>query len=296
MIIGTNLLIALVNLQEVNNGLISPFYENENRINSEGITLEYLVKDIFCNSLSIISKDEKDLEHQKHLSYLGNQSNPPDFIIAKNEAVEVKKIKTAGTEIALNSSHPKAVLKCNNSRITKACRGCEDEHGGWQEKDLIYCVGVVKTENVSSSQIYVLKNIWFVYGNCYAASEEHYKTQFNKIKNHLEVLGESMGGMEETNELGKLKRVDPLGITSLRIRGMWHIENPRKVFSYVIKNQDETPVIALLLKDKFLGLLSSTPKEDIGVLEAKYQIKEVLIKNPDNPAQNLEAVTIRGKL
>lgn len=37
--------------------------------------------------------------------------------------------------------------------------------------------------------------------------------------------------LTDTRELGKLNKVDPLGITYLRIRGMWGIENPFQVFN-----------------------------------------------------------------
>ncbi|MDE5002885.1 NgoPII family restriction endonuclease, partial [Francisella tularensis] len=35
------------------------------------------------------------------------------------------------------------------------------------------------------------------------------------------------------NELGRVTKLDPLGITNLRIRGMWQIENTRKDFDYL---------------------------------------------------------------
>ena len=34
---------------------------------------------------------------------------------------------------------------------------------------------------------------------------------------------------------GKIKKVDPLGITDLRVRGMWSIFHPVRVFDYLPK-------------------------------------------------------------
>ena len=95
--------------------------------------------------------------------------------------------------------------------ITNSCKHCEDDIGGWIEKDLIYFVGNVKKNN--------LKCLTIVYGNCYSASGEIY----SKIKNKIKCVIEEIDSLEfiHTNEIGKLKKVDPLGITDLRIRGMW---------------------------------------------------------------------------
>ena len=86
--------------------------------------------------------------------------------------------------------------------------------------------------------------------------------------------------------------MDPLGITNFRIRGMWEIENPIKVFSYIYnynKRQDFS-LIALMLKSKF----ESFPKEDIDAIKEddKINVKDVRIKNPNNPAEMMDAKLI----
>ncbi len=57
----------------------------------------------------------------------------------------------------------------------------------------------------------------------------------------------------QTNELGKVKKVDPLGVTDLRIRGMWHIANPYKIFDYIYKFDENAKfqLICLVLKEKY---------------------------------------------
>src|SRR5690606_27543800 len=157
---------------------------------------------------------EKLNEYQKIFSYLGNSNNPPDFIIRHGAAVEVKKIEGKNPNgIALNSSYPKDYLHHDDIRIKKECRDCEDEFGGWKRKDMIYAIGNVKNDKIHS--------LWFVYGNCYSADRSTYERIAEKIKDGVSSIpGVDFG---ETKELGRVNRVDPLGITYLRIRGMWGI-------------------------------------------------------------------------
>ena len=104
----------------------------------------------------------------------------------------------------------------------------------------------------------------------------------------LDSLGLEKG---ETVELGKVRRVDPLGITELRIRGMWSIENPLNVYSGLYElGKNKFHLFALLSKEKYL----SYPKEDLKELESNKEIsvKDVKIKDPNNPAKLMEAKLI----
>lgn len=74
----------------------------------------------------------------KFFSYLGNQNNPPDVILKGGDAIEIKKIQSKSSAIALNSSYPKNKLYSNDPRITKACKNSEV----WKVKDMIYVIGV----------------------------------------------------------------------------------------------------------------------------------------------------------
>ena len=98
----------------------------------------------------------------------------------------------------------------------------------------------------------------------------------------------------ETNELGKVKKVDPLGVTDLRIRGMWHIENPHKIFSFLnkIDHNSRFQIFCLMKTDKF----NTFPNEDKIALQTlkkdHYLIEETKIKSPNNPAQLLDCTLI----
>jgi hypothetical protein len=273
----TNLIIALTNLVKNPITNLVSYYHSTNRANSMGDALEFYVKDLFCNSLDEKDLEKKNTNYSNFFSYIGNQNNPPDIIIRNGDAIEVKKIESLRSGIALNSSYPKDKLFSDSSMITTACRNCEN----WKEKDLIYVVGVSNENN--------LKALWFVYGDCYSASKEIYERIRDKISNGLNELQDVE--FSATNELGRVNKVDPLGITYLRIRGMWGIENPIKVFDYIVPQENESDFFfnAIILKEKYI----SFPKKDIKNLENlisdKFSIKDVKIKSPNNPAKLLDA-------
>lgn len=276
----TNLLKAISNLAQNPIHEIRRHYTGVNRANSMGEALEYYVRDLFCGSVNARNEQERNSIYSANFSYLGNQNNPPDIIIRGGDAIEVKKIESMRSGIALNSSYPKSKLYADSPMITQACRDCES----WTEKDIIYAVGVVNRDQ--------LNVLWLVYGDCYAADKQIYERIKNTISSGLGTLE----GIElaQTNELGRINRVDPLGITYLRIRGMWHIDNPIRVYDYV----QEIPALSnglsvnvIMKKTKYLAF----PDEDKNRLEnlsdPRLDIKGIMLKSPNNPA-NLE----EGKL
>ena len=189
-----------------------------------------------------------------------------------SDAIEVKKIEGYKSALALNSSYPKSKLHFDDCRISNACRECES----WEKRDIIYIVG-----SVSKGE---LKILYFVYGDCYAASRETYENIQNAVSNALSVDGIET---ENTNELAKVRRVDPLGITSLRVRGMWHIEGPAKVFDYLyeIDTVKEFQLVCIMRKDKY----SAFPATDRNQIEKGkgFVVKDAKIKSPDNPAKQI---------
>ncbi|CAG1021593.1 hypothetical protein DOJK_01099 [Patescibacteria group bacterium] len=278
----TNLLVALSNLVQNPITDILATYNSSNRINNVGEALEYYVRDLFCNTVgeSDSNIENKILTHSQYFSYIGNQNNPPDVMIRGGDAIEVKKIEGVNSGIALNSSYPKDKLYADSPMITNACRTAEN----WTEKDLLYVVGVIKDSK--------LKKLWFVYGDCYAANKEVYERISNKISQGLNELKDVEFG--ETNELARVNRVDPLGITYLRVRGMWGIENPHRVFNYVIPSQVDNDLVvnAIMLKTKY----ESFPESDRKNIENKLEIKDVKIKSPNNPANLLDAKVLSFRI
>ena len=124
-----------------------------------------------------------------------------------------------------------------------------------------------------------------IYGRDYCASDECY----NRIRQQIKTGVESIPGVEfsQTRELGRVNRTDPLGITYLRIRGMWHIENPWRVFDYIYqRNFQASFTFMCIVNSELWSRLKN--HEEIIKLQENYPALKVIdakIKNPDNPAQ-----------
>ncbi len=278
----SNLLKAIKTIIENPITEVSRHYASRNRANSVGDALENYIKDVFCETINENNEINRLSKIESVFSWSGNQNQPPDLILKNGDAIETKKIQSPDAALALNSSYPKS----------KVYFGTTNRHHietkPWQIKDIIYAIGCTNDSN--------LKYLWFVYGDCFVADKEIYE----KIKQTISEGVNSISGVEftETKELGKVKKVDPLGITDLRIRGMWHIENPNKIFKY-INPLDEFSIFQLtcLMKtEKF----ESFPSEDKNFLlsyaASNYSIQDVKIKNPNNPSQRMDAKLITFKV
>lgn len=271
-----NIIDAIVHLVENPVTHLVNYYQGKNRANNLGDALEEYVKDLFANSFDM---DEKDRlrKIQETFSYLGNNSNPPDAMLCDGDAIEVKKIETPNAALALNSSYPKHKLYSDSEMISNACRDAEE----WKEKDIIYTVGVVKDNE--------LKHLCMVYGMDYCASEKCY----SRIKYRIKEGVESIHGVEfaETHELGRVNRVDPLGITYLRVRGMWGIENPWSVFNYVYSRntQKNFTFMCIINENKWDEFDNTDLLIEMAYSNKALNIQYIEIKNPDNPAQLQDA-------
>ncbi|AKG07285.1 restriction endonuclease NgoPII [Moraxella bovoculi] len=266
-----NIINAIIHIvQNPVNELVA-HYQNRNRANLAGDALENYIKDVFSGAFHL-SEIERIQRHSEVFSYLGNHSNPPDMMLKNGDAIEVKKIESPNSALALNSSYPKAKLLANSTMISSACRNAEN----WEVKDLIYVVGVVNKQNE-------LKHLCMVYGEDYCADEECYL----KIKSTIKTGVESIVGVEfaETNELGRVNKIDPLGVTYLRVRGMWGIENPWSVFNYVYQRDlTKNFNFMCIINDEKWQRFDNTD-ELLKLQNDDLIITDIKIKNPNNPAQ-----------
>lgn len=277
-----NIINAVINL--VNNPIshLTNYYQGRNRANNAGDALEEYVKDMFADTFEL-PEDERLEKISDTFSYLGNNSNPPDAMLRGGDAIEVKKIESFGSALALNSSYPKHTVKSSSSMISRACKDAEE----WDEKDIIYIVGIVD-KNTNK-----LRQLCMAYGLDYCASEECYSRIKSTIKNGVE----SIPNVEfaESRELGHINKVDPLGITYMRVRGMWGIENPLKVFNYIYTRDDDFDfsLMCIINDDKWSSFNNI---EDLIALAEdvdELTIENVRIKNPDNPANLIDAKLIK---
>ncbi len=272
----TNILEAICNIVNQNNFNLRALYSGRNRANSMGEALEKYIKDAFAGTFDLKNEVEQMKVYNQKFSWLGSQNNPPDIMIKGGDAIEVKKTQSAKSNLALNSSYPKANLSRASPMITKGCKECEE----WTTKDLIYCVGhVTDTE---------LKSLWMVYGNIFAAKQEIYQRIKDAILEGTKVIPDVV--FSKTKELGRVNQVDPLGITNLRIRGMWQIENPRKVFDYLYDSKNNGfELVCLITKAKY-DSFSKESRRKIEEIRSKkgFDILEVEVKDPNNPVKLIE--------
>lgn len=268
-----NIITAITNL--VNSPRMELTYQakGNNRANGMGEGLEEYIKDLFAGTVDIKDQQVRNEMLSHTFSYLGNQNNPPDIMLLGGDAIEVKKIETKSAALALNSSYPKAKLFSDNPLLKKECRECEI----WSVKDMLYTVGFVKNNKLSS--------LAFVYGDDYCANKETYENIKKTIKEGVEAIPNVE--FTETRELGHVNKVDPLGITYLRVRGMWGIENPFSVFSYIYEQKENAifSFMCIINQDKFDSFENAYELVDLDKNNKNFSITDVKIKNPNNPAQ-----------
>jgi len=272
-----NIIQAFINIVNNYQQDIGNITNGNNRANNMGEGLENYIKDMFANTYHIEDENIRLEKLSEVYSYQGNKNNPPDLMLRDSDAIEIKKLESKNSAIALNSSYPKAKLYANSPMITKACKECET----WDIKDMLYAIGYMHST--------ALKSLWLVYGDCFCADKETYERIKNTISDGITTIQDVE--FTETKELGKVKKIDPLGITDLRIRGMWHIDNPNKTFSYIY-NYDETKdfqLICLMTQDKYNALANSDKVAIENIDNDNIIVKDVKIKNPNNPAQLIDA-------
>jgi hypothetical protein len=264
----SNLLEAIVRIHNLKSLAIGDFYKSKIRINNMGEALERFIADAFADTFEITNEEQRIIKYEKIFSYQGNQNNPPDAIIKGGDAIEIKKLEGKNPKtIPLNSSYPKDKLYADSSMITDDCKKCEE---GWKEKDIIYTVGVIQDK--------YLKSLCFVYGEDYAAGPDKYERIKNIIKDGIKKIPNIE--FAKTNEISRVNKVDPLGITYLRVRGMWGIEIPFKVFNYITNEQKFFAIINIKKYNSFLEKSRHLIENTKGI-----EITNHKIKNPNNPAK-----------
>lgn len=270
-----NVVRAFMHLVQNRYALIEQTQSGLRRSNSVGESLESYVKDAFAGSLEAKTYVERERLHDLTFSYKGTLNNPPDAMVRGGVAIETKKLGGERTEIQLNSSHPKDVLKITDSRLNAHAKSCEE----WTQKDLVYAIGHVRGGH--------LKRLWLVYGDCISASAETYEAKWNLISN---IISEQSGlTLAPTNELANIRAIDPQDRTKLRVRGMWLLTNPNVLFESLTSSESRTQFYVLLRETAYQAL----PEADRLALSSPEfkdaQNRIVYIPDPNNPTLEIEA-------
>jgi hypothetical protein len=272
---NANNILTAIHTIAISQNVTLPNVESDinNRINQIGDPLEVYIKDAFAGVLGESDSKTRLDKYSNCYSWAGNKNNPPDFILKGGDAVEVKKISGTRGTIQLNSSYPKQRLFSSDPMITQACRDSED----WVEKDLLYVIGHVKNKTQ-------LQSLWMVYGDCFVATSEVYTKVADAVRDG--VLQSGLHLNTKTKELARVNQVDPLGITSLRVRGMWIIANPAQLFADLVpKSSTNITINSIMSETKFL----SFPEYDRQILgnlsKDTFESHSINIPLPDNPAK-----------
>lgn len=282
----SNILTAIYNIYTLRNLEVEELSFGNNRATNVGDGLEDFIKDCFSSSFGDLSEQQRIDNYSNVFSYEGSATRPPDLMLRGGDAIEVKKTESIQADLQLNSSHPKSKLLSTSSLINKHCKECED----WDEKDLIYTIGHIPKKSKT------LSSLWMVYGSIYAADEVVYTSLKKSVTDSLE----SAEGVNfsPTNELGRVNYVDPLKITNMRVRGMWLLQPPIKVYQYLYEYCEDLAfqLIAIIPTEKYheFSLESRNLIEDN--LDDVLQIDNVKVKNPNNTVALIDAKLITIKL
>lgn len=280
----SNVLEAINNITKLSKLRIDDITKGNNRANNAGQGLENFVKDAFAGTFDISDKTKRIKRYSEVFSYEGSKNNPPDLMLKQSDAIEVKKQESISTDLQLNSSHPKSKLYSSSTLINEHCRKCEE----WEQKDFLYTVGYIPRGEKN------LKALWFIYGDLYAADEGTYISLKNQLTEKIKETPNI--AFSQTKEIGRINAVDPLKITSLRIRGMWLLQSPFRVFDYLSSYRQEArfQVAVLLTQAKY----DAQPEKSKRKIEAnkKISITEVKHQNPNNPVALIDCVLITYKI
>ncbi|EAD1221440.1 NgoPII family restriction endonuclease [Listeria monocytogenes] len=279
----SNVLIALSNILERNSCRLTPIFRGNGAANAAGDSLEFFVKDMFCTGASAYSHQiEKEKHYDKYLSWKGNSSNFPDFIIKEGVGVEPKKMNGKGVgNLALNSSFPKAYIYPDTQNLPIKELIMESQ---WEKKEIVYVVGNL---NEKDDKLY---RLWLAYGNTFIARESIYLDLKESIKEAVVDLPDAI--FVDTKEFGRIKKVDPLGNSNLRLRGMWELSHPEVVFQkYLQMNvipEDATKINLIITENEYENL-SDKPDLSRYINENRLQVQKILIPNPNNLEEEISA-------
>lgn len=231
-------------------------------------------------------------QYEKAFCYQGAANNPPDAMFRggnEGDAFEFKKTESQSSSVVLNSSFPKDVLKVSGRGLLDQCRNCEK----WTQRVFYYVIGHIK-KNTD-----LITSIWVIDGRLLCAPDTLYESLFSSLRGSVEtfVASNSLKSIESV-ELGRLRKIDHLDKTVLRVRSMWELESPVKTFSNVseIKIPKGRSVLHALILDDQWDRHSDAARNEILSLATTPGFTCTHLKNlqnPTDPARNLSARLIR---
>ena len=266
-----------------------------NRAQAQGAQLEDFVKDILCGIEADNAQGREKLLDQ-FLAFQGAANNPPDAMFRggnNGDAFEVKKSESKSkSSLDLNSSHPYSHLTNDLSRIAREARECEV----WVRRDIHYVIGNISARETKNNWL------WIVQGNIFAANLKTYRDFELSIKSRIEeVITANLLEPAATNELGRINGVDIRENTDLRIRPMWGITSPMRLFKDIpgiFESESDGLVIhCLVRKTKWESFMINKSDEFTHFwsksIPSIMAITDVTVPDPDDLNNVLEVKLIR---
>lgn len=282
----TNVLIALKNLLDRNSSILTPIFRSNGTANAAGDSLEYFVKDMFCTGASQYQYEaEKERIYDEYLSWKGNATNFPDFIVKGGVGVEPKKLnKLSYSTLALNSSYPKDYIYPDSQNLPT-----EIAETGWSKKEVIYVAG--NLNNVNNKLI----TLWFAYGNTMVADRQNYLNLIDELRLAIKSTNATLN--DKSKELARAIGTDPLKNTNLRIRGMYELKHPQEYFKKYITRMDipdnATRIFLIILVSDFYQI-HNRPDLTPYIKNGHLSVKIIFIPDPNDPTNTLEAFLYEG--
>ena len=281
----SDILKAICNLVESRRTYVGEESVLRNRANNMGEAFEVYVKNVFAGTFGI-NGSKKQERFSEVFSYQGSASKPPDLMLRGGDAIEIKKLETCDSQIQLNSSFPKNYLHWDDSRLALAAKTSEE----WTQKDILYVVGNLDKKTAT------LRSMWWIYGDCFCADAEVYQSVSRGITGCLRA--NPRFEFAETNELARINGVDAQHFTDLRVRGMWLLKNPHRIFEekgYVHFDEKAEFQLFVLMRESKYRACPDENRTAIEVLEKnnKLKISSEKVADPNNPAENLDCKLIQ---
>lgn len=220
---NTNTLFAYKNILDHNSTKLPPIISKKgNSSNNQGDSFEIFIKDMYCKtSMQYPYLEDKERDYKNYLSWLGDSKHFPDMIVRGGEGVEIKKLSTFAN-LPLNSSFPKNYIYPDTQNLPT-----EIIDSSWTQKNVVYATCNVPKKNNSQAKC---STVWLAYGNTFVADKKVYLNMIDGIRAGAKSANQQ-ASFVKSKELARIQNVDLKKYTTLRVRGMWELLNPQKVFS-----------------------------------------------------------------
>jgi len=171
-------------------------------------------------------------------------------------------------------------LHHDDLHITKKCRDAE----AWTEKPFLLFVGQIDptVKNISA--------LWIIDGRCLSDNEEIYLSLLSKARAAMLLLG-SRG----TKEIGQFANLDTRMRTVLRVRPMFSLLHPARIFNSIFIHQTTKQfALNVLLPESTYDSFTEEERRKLETAGKGAAINRLKIPDPTNTTSDVSAVHIFG--